>query len=315
MRFAPGACDCHAHVFGPQDRFPFLPHATYIPPDALPGDYARMLTSIGCQRAVLVQPSVYGTDNSCMVAAMDSGVFNFRGVAVIEEEIGDKELEALHRAGVRGVRINVASRTAGLTMEQAPRLAARIKALGWHLQFFLRLDQCPAFEQQISGLPVPCVIDHFAHVHAAGRVESEGFQALLRLARLEHVWFKLIGPYRISTGWPLYPDVAPLARALVAAAPDRCVWGTDWPHPNARTCRTMATSRTRSASGYPMRPCGRPCWWIIPRDCTGAGKAGRAGRPGKAHRHPEAESLRSRPRESEESVTGERGWGPASSKE
>lgn len=233
VRFPGGACDCHAHVFGPQDRFPFLPNATYIPPDASPQDYAGMLGTIGCQRAVLVQPSVYGTDNRCMLAAMNSGVFNFRGVAVIEETMEDAELEGLHRAGVRGVRINVASKTAGLTMEQAPRLAARIKPLGWHLQFFVRIGQSPAFEQEIARLPVPCVIDHFAHVRAAEGVQSQGFQALLRLARLEHVWFKLIGPYRISTQWPLHPDVAPLARALMGAAPDRCVWGTDWPHPNA----------------------------------------------------------------------------------
>ena len=233
VRFPAGAWDCHAHVFGPQDRFPYLPNAAYIPPDATPQDYARMLTTIGCRRAVLVQPSVYGTDNRCMVAAMNSGVFDFRGVAVIEETIGDAELEALHRAGVRGVRINVASKTAGLTMEQAPRLAARIKTLGWHLQFFLRIGESPGFGEQIARLPVPCVIDHFAHVRAAEGMRSRGFQALLRLARLEHVWFKLIGPYRISTQWPLYPDVAPLARALVTAAPDRCVWGTDWPHPHA----------------------------------------------------------------------------------
>jgi predicted TIM-barrel fold metal-dependent hydrolase len=233
VQFPEGACDCHAHVFGPADRFPLVPNAAYIPPAASPQDYARMLNTIRCQRAVLVQPSIYGTDNRCMVAAMHSGVFDFRGVAVIEETAGDAALEALHRAGVRGVRINVASKTAGLTLDQAPRLAAKVKGLGWHLQFFLRIAESPAFEQQIARLPVPCVIDHFAHVQAAEGVQSQGFQALLRLARLEHVWFKLIGPYRISTRWPFHPDVAPLARALVEAAPDRCVWGTDWPHPNA----------------------------------------------------------------------------------
>ncbi len=233
VQFPAGACDCHAHVFGPQDRFPYLPNAGYIPPDALPEVYAGMLTTIGCQRAVLVQPSVYGTDNRCMVAALTSGVFSFRAVAVVEENIDDAELQALHRAGTRGVRINVASKTAGLTMAQAPALAARIKPLSWHLQFFVRVGQSPAFEREIARLPVPCVIDHFAHAHAANGVQSPEFGVLLRLARLEHVWFKLIGPYRISTQWPFHPDVAPLARALVAAAPDRCVWGTDWPHPNA----------------------------------------------------------------------------------
>jgi len=109
VKFPAGACDCHAHVFGPQSRFPYLPNAAYIPPDALPQDYARMLTTIGCQRAVLVQPSVYGTDNRCMVAALTSGVFNLRGVAVVNENISEAELEAMHRAGGR---INMASRTA-----------------------------------------------------------------------------------------------------------------------------------------------------------------------------------------------------------
>jgi 2-pyrone-4,6-dicarboxylate lactonase len=227
-----GSCDCHSHVFGPQGTFPYLPNAAFIPPDASPQDYARMLRTIGCQRAVLVQPSIYGTDNRCMVAALTSGTFNFRGVAVVDEKISDTELAALHRAGVRGVRINLSSKTPGLPLEQAPGLAMRIKPLGWHLQFFVRIGQFPSLEQVIAQLPVACVIDHFAHAPAAGGVESSEFKILLRLARLEHVWFKLIGPYRISTQWPLHPDVAPLARALVAAAPDRCVWGTDWPHPN-----------------------------------------------------------------------------------
>jgi 2-pyrone-4,6-dicarboxylate lactonase len=227
-----GSCDCHAHVFGPQDAFPYLPNAAYIPPDALPRDYVRMLSTIGCRRAVLVQPSNYGTDNRCMVAAMTSGAFDFRGVAVVDKTVSDTELEALHRAGVRGVRINLSSKTPGLSLDQAPGLAMRIKPLGWHLQFFVRIGQVPSLEEVIAHIPVPCVIDHFGHAPAAGGRESPEFAALLRLARLEHVWFKLIGPYRISMQWPFYPDVAPLARGLVAAAPDRCVWGTDWPHPN-----------------------------------------------------------------------------------
>jgi predicted TIM-barrel fold metal-dependent hydrolase len=191
-----------------------------------------MLRTIGCQRAVIVQPSIYGTDNRCLVAALTSGVFDFRGVAVVDAGIGDPELEALHQTGVRGVRINLSSKTPGLPLDQAPRLATRVKPLGWHLQFFIRIGQVPSLERIIAQMPVPCIIDHFGHAPADGGVESPGFKILLRLARLDHVWFKLIGPYRISRQWPLYPDVAPLARALVAVAPDRCVWGTDWPHPN-----------------------------------------------------------------------------------
>jgi 2-pyrone-4,6-dicarboxylate lactonase len=232
IKFPHGSCDCHAHVFGPQDVFPYLSNAAYIPPDASPEDYSRMLRAIGCQRAVLVQPSVYGTDNRCMVAALTSGVFDFRGVAVVDESIIDPELESLHRVGVRGVRVNLASKTAGLSLAQAPKLATRIKPLGWHLQFFVRIGQFLSLEQVIAQLPVACVIDHFAYAPAAGGVESLEFKALRRLAKLEHVWFKLIGPYRISTQWPLFPDVLPLVRALVEAAPDRCVWGTDWPHTN-----------------------------------------------------------------------------------
>src|SRR5512143_1420574 len=115
LRLPPGACDCHAHVFGPQSRYPYLANAGYIPPDALTGDYVRMLRTLGCERAVLVQPSAYGTDNTAMLDAMRSGVFSFRGVAVVDENISDRELEDLHRAGVRGVRINLASATPGLT--------------------------------------------------------------------------------------------------------------------------------------------------------------------------------------------------------
>ena len=234
IMFPEGACDCHSHVFGPQDAFPYLPNAAFIPLDASPQDYARMLHAIGCQRAVLVQPSIYGTDNRCMVAALTSGAFNFRGVAVVDEGISDSELEELHRVGVRAIRINLSSKTPGLPLDQAPKLAARIRPLGWHLQFFVRIGQVSSLEQIIEKMPVACVIDHFGHAPASGGVESPEFKILLRLARLEHVWFKLIGPYRISKQWPLYPDVAPLARALAAAAPDRCVWGTDWPHPNTK---------------------------------------------------------------------------------
>jgi predicted TIM-barrel fold metal-dependent hydrolase len=230
--FPDGACDCHAHVFGPQEFYPYLPDAAYIPPDASPRDYARMLCTIGCRRAVIVQPSIYGTDNRCLVAALTSGALDFRGVAVVDSGIGDPELETLHRAGVRGVRVNLASKTPGITLDQAPGLAMRIEPLGWHLQFFVRIGQVPSLEQVIAQIPVPCVIDHFGHAPAAGGVESAEFKILLRLARLDHVWFKLIGPYRISRQHPRYPDVAPLVRALIAAAPDRCLWGTDWPHPN-----------------------------------------------------------------------------------
>ena len=236
VSFPAGSCDCHAHVFGPQARFPYVPNAAYIPRDALAEDYARMLRTIGCERAVLVQPSVYGTDNSAMLHALRSGVFAFRGVAVVDENVSDRELEDMHAAGVRGVRINLASVTPGLTLAQAPRLAARLKALGWHLQFFMELRKFPEAEEKLSSLEIDIVIDHFGRVRADDGVDAPAFQTLLRLLRRDNVWAKLIGPYFISDQAPHFADTTPFARAVVAAAPDRTVWGTDWPHPAAHSC-------------------------------------------------------------------------------
>lgn len=211
-----------------------MPHAAYIPPDALPQDYVRMLKTIGCERAVLVQPSVYGTDNSALLDALRSGVFSFRGVAVVAPEVSDRELEDMHRAGVRGVRVNLASETGGLTLEQVPRLAERVKGFGWHLQFFFDLKTLTGIEERLAKLPVDIVIDHFGCVRAADGLAAPAFMTLLRLLRRENVWAKLMGPYFISKRAPDYPDVTPLARAVVATAPERVVWGTDWPHPGAR---------------------------------------------------------------------------------
>jgi len=233
FKLPPGACDCHAHVFGPQNRYPYLPQATYIPPDALAGDYARMLKTLGCKRGVLVQPSVYGTDNAAMLDALHSGIFAFRGVAVVDDQISDRELEDMHRAGVRGVRINLASTTPGLTLEQAPRLAARLKALGWHLQFFFDIGKVSGIEERLSKLDIDIVIDHFGRVRADDGVDAPPFQTLLRLLKRDNVWAKLMGPHFLSDKMPDFPDVTPFACAAAAAAPDRVVWGTDRPHPSA----------------------------------------------------------------------------------
>lgn len=234
VNFPDGACDCHAHIFGSQQKYPFAPSAGYVPPECSIDDYVKMLRVIGCERAVIVNPSVYGTDNRCTIDALRSGKFQFRGVAVIDEpNTTDSQLEDMHQAGVRGVRINLKSKGAILGIETAPRLAQRIKARGWHIQFFLDTNSMPDIDQQMTKLPVDIVIDHFGHIETSHGMQAPGFQTLLRLARHERCWFKLIGPYRISKQAPEFSDVMPYARALVEAAPDRCVWGTDWPHPNA----------------------------------------------------------------------------------
>ncbi len=234
VKFPAGATDCHAHVFGPQSQFPYVPGAAYIAPDATPQNFADMLTAIGCQRAVLVQPSVYGSDNACMVAAMKSGVFNFRGIAVVEPIVSDRELQTLHDAGVRGIRINLASETEGLKLSDGERLAPRLKAMGWHLQFFLDLEKMPDAEAKLAALNINIVIDHFAKCQAANGVDAPAFQALLRLVKRDNVYAKLMGAYFLSKDKPHYPEVTPLARAMAAAAPERMVFGTDWPHPGSR---------------------------------------------------------------------------------
>jgi predicted TIM-barrel fold metal-dependent hydrolase len=232
-RFPPGSCDCHAHVFGPDPLYPYVGNAAYRFPLTTVERFEAMLAVLGCTRGVLVQPSVYGTDNRCMLAALRARPDTMRGVAVVDPDISDAQLRELDAAGVRGIRINVSSKTSVLRIDDAPLLAARIAPLGWHLQFFAKLDQVPELSERLRGLPVRCVIDHFGHIDANDGATGAGFRQLLDLAALDHVWFKLVGPYRLSSRAPHFPDVTPLARRLIDAAPERCVWASDWPHPNA----------------------------------------------------------------------------------
>ncbi|HEX3730977.1 MAG TPA: amidohydrolase family protein [Opitutaceae bacterium] len=232
FRLPPGACDCHAHIFGPFDRFP-VKNQDYLPALAPFDAYLGMHRTIGCSRGVLVQPSPYGTDNSAMVAALRSGRFPLRGIALIDEATTDRQLEELHWAGVQGCRIHLPADRAETILASLPRVVARIRRFGWHLQFYLFASRTPAVDRDLLALDIPIVIDHFGGLPAAEGTKSAGFECLLRLAASGRCWFKLSAPYRSSRQEPGFTDVIPLARGLVEAAPDRCVWGTDWPHPNA----------------------------------------------------------------------------------
>ena len=234
FKFPAGACDCHAHIFGPQERYPLLPKTHFVPHvNPLP-DYLRHLRNLGCERGVLVQPSVYGTDNALITEALQAKSFDLRAVAVVAADISDRDLEKLHAAGYRGIRINTASATPGLKLADAPKLAARIKPLGWHLQFYIDLRVTPQIEQELAALDIDIVIDHFARIATAEGLDAPAYQALLRLLRRDNCWAKLMGPYFISDAVPHYPDITPFARGMIAAAPERVVWGSDWPHPSAR---------------------------------------------------------------------------------
>ena len=232
FRLPPGTCDTHAHIFGPFDRFP-VRNQSYLPASAPLSEYLRMHQVIGCSRGVLVQPSPYGTDNSALKAALKSGSFPLRGIALIDAGTTDAEIDELHWLGVQGCRIHLSANNAAAILPTLPALAARIRRVGWHLQFLPSLDELPDVDRPLLALPVPIVIDHFGMVAASGGTESPGFQTLRRLARSGQCWFKLSAPYRISAQPPGFADVVPLVHALLEAAPGRCVWGTDWPHPNA----------------------------------------------------------------------------------
>ena len=233
LHLPPDACDCHAHAFGPRDRYPLIPHAGYLPAAVTLDDYLKMLRVLGVSRAVLVQPSPYGRDHSALLDALRSKQFPLRGVCLYDEALTDRQLEELHHYGVQGARLHLMPDNASAVLAALPRTAERVRQFGWHLQFYVNLAQHPDLDRLLLALPVPSVIDHFGLVPAAGGTDSPGFQTLLRLARSARCWFKLSAPYRISRQPPAFADVTPLARALAAAAPDRCVWATDWPHPNA----------------------------------------------------------------------------------
>jgi predicted TIM-barrel fold metal-dependent hydrolase len=228
-----GACDCHAHVCGPQSRYPYAPNRLYTPEDASPADYRRMLDSLGMERGVLVQPSIYGSDNRALLDALATDRERLRGVAVVPYDIHARELEALHQAGVRGVRQNIVDLKEGkgvLPLDDLRRLAVKVKPFGWHVEFLMHVDEFPDLDRQLADFPVDVVFGHLGYVPAAKKTAEPGFQALLRLMRDGKAWVKLTAPYRLTMNAMPYADTDVFARALVDAAPERLLWGTDWPH-------------------------------------------------------------------------------------
>lgn len=229
ITFPPGAADCHAHVFGPPEAYPHAATRAYTPPPVYLADYIGMLDALGIQRGVLVQSGVHGTDNSVVVDAIARFPDRLRGVALLDPSISKAELERLHRGGIRGFRSNLVAKT-GVQFEAARQLAERVKDLGWHVQFLMDVEGFPDLERTFESFPTEVVIDHMGRPDPEVGTSGPGFQALLRLLQTGRAWSKLSAPYRTSRMHPPYPDMAPFARALVEAAPEQLVWGTDWPH-------------------------------------------------------------------------------------
>jgi predicted TIM-barrel fold metal-dependent hydrolase len=225
----PGACDCHVHVIGPKQRFPLARERSYTPKDALAYELKAMLARLGMARVVLVQPSFYRTDNSCMLDAM-AQMDDARGVAVLAPQTGDEELDALDEQGIRGLRVNIAStgnppiKTIKADITAAANLCERH---GWHVQMFVNAATLEALAPFVAGLPVHTVFDHFGLI--APGSQNGALASLCKLLEGGKTWVKISGAYRIAAD-PNDVRIGPLARALFAANPERIVWGSDWPH-------------------------------------------------------------------------------------
>jgi predicted TIM-barrel fold metal-dependent hydrolase len=238
FRSPPGGCDAHFHVFGPRERYPYGSDLRYTPPLAPLADYLKLAGRLGLSRYVLVQPSAYGRDNRCLLEAMrEIGPESCRGIVDIDEIAPDAELERLDAQGVRGVRVNLSpvkpfeSGFAPKLMPRIARLAARCAEVGWQLDFLTPGWLTAELMPTLRKLRLDFTLAHFGMLQAKDGVDQPGFRALLELLRSgeRRCWVKLTGVYRMSAAAG-FADVAPMARALIEAAPDRLIWGSDYPH-------------------------------------------------------------------------------------
>jgi len=236
------ACDCHTHMFGDPAKFPFAATRSYSTEPALPDEMLALHRALHVERVVIVTPSVYGTDNSATLYGIEVRGKTARGVAVIDDRTTEGELDKMGRAGIRGIRVNVA--TAGPTDPAVARkrlesAIERMKRRNWHVQVYTNIAAIPAMKEIVAASSVPVVFDHFGGAQAAAGLSQPGFPELLELVRSGKAYVKISGAYRASTRGPAHEDATPLAKALIAANPDRILWGTDWPHPdsNARPGR------------------------------------------------------------------------------
>lgn len=233
-----GAVDAHCHVFGPEKSFPYAPERKYTPADAPKERLWELRDHLGFDRNVIVQASCHGTDNRALVDALNDAGDRARGIAVVDADVADDELEAMDRAGVRGVRLNFVRR---LVDPPPPtvvhEMAERVRRLGWHVVVYFEAADLAGLYDLLVSLPTPVVIDHMGRPDTAGGVAGPEFGLLLQLMRENDVaWCKVSCPERLSRlGPPDYDDVVPFARTIVESFPDRVLWGTDWPHPNMRS--------------------------------------------------------------------------------
>jgi 2-pyrone-4,6-dicarboxylate lactonase len=228
----PRSCDTHCHVFGPAERFPYAPERSYTPPEDAPKEALRALHDhLGIERCVIVQASCHGTDNNAMLDAIASDPKHYRGVAIVDDSFSDADYDRLDRGGVRGVRFNFVKHLGGTPdMGVFERVIDRVKGHGWHVVLHLDAPDVALLSAMIRKLPLPFVIDHMGRAPGKAGPQQPAVRALIELSRLPNCWIKVAGSERISL--PPYDEATPIAQALIEAAPDRVLWGTDFPHPN-----------------------------------------------------------------------------------
>ncbi len=231
----PLACDAHCHVFGPAAKFPYDPKASYTPEDAPLEELQALHARLGLQRAVIVHASCHGADMRVTLDAIARSGGRYRGTAIIDESVSEKQMRIMHDGGIRGVRFNFVKHLGGRPdMGFFKKTVDRLRGLGWHLILHLDADDLVELESTFRALPVPFVIDHMGRVKAADGVDQPPFKVLLETLKNEKCWVKICGAERVSSMGPPFSDAVPFAQALIAAAPERVLWGTDWPHPNVK---------------------------------------------------------------------------------
>jgi predicted TIM-barrel fold metal-dependent hydrolase len=232
-----GACDCHVHVFGDPQRYPFFSGRVYTPEPALVADLQKFHQALHIDRVVVVQPRVYGTDNSCTLDALRQLGSRARGVAVIDDKTPDSDLDAMAKSGIRGIRLNLL--TAGISdpavgVQRFQNAVKRVEGRNWHIQMNTQPRLIEAISKLALASPVTLVIDHFGGATVAGGLNQPGFAALLNLVKTGKAYVKISGAFDLmSKQTPNFPDVMPFARALIAANPQRILWGSNWPHPDS----------------------------------------------------------------------------------
>jgi len=240
-----GAVDAHCHVFGPGTRFPYAPERKYTPCDASREQLFALRDLLGFERNVIVQATCHGSDNRALIDALEHSEGRARGVATVKHTTTDRELEALHVAGVRGTRFNFVKRLVDFTpRDELLAIAQRIAPLGWHVVVYFEACDLPELWDLFTSLPTDVVVDHMGRPGVTQPVDGPEFRRFMRLMR-EHdnVWCKVSCPERLSVSGPpalngernAYRDVQPFARRVVEEFPDRVLWGTDWPHPNLKS--------------------------------------------------------------------------------